>query len=561
MKSWRFAAASAAPVSSDRLRRPGGSAFGLPLLTRELIEQSRRPKTYLLRTVYAVLLFGIAYFQFRESLTQLPHDAFGILGGGREMFAWLMQFGVVAIYLVMPALMCGAIAGERERGTLPLLLITRLSSQTLLLEKLFGRMVPMLSLLLLCMPLAAFFYTFGGVSAGELWSGLWLLLLACLLVGSFSLMISARSRSTVSALWQTYAWGMLLGCTLGCCVWSMSFFPFERSIVIAASVLHLVFTLVFFAAGQSALNNEVLNVQPAENRWSLAAGLHTYQTTSYISQATVALLDDAPVLWRLWHRSARRTVMLPLIVVAETFLIAYLARRNSGPVHDDLGPLWLLGWVLAIPFIVAAASRLLLERSKQTLDVLLATPMRGGDIIRQQMSYVLRQTAMIAVPFLSLVIYAVLWYRNSGLGESEVPIRVGAFLLCWTLSVAIYLPLVAWVSFLIALKSRTQTQAVLLSLGLWFGSIIVSSLLDPARHAWWLVAPVLPPFILMRNSLGLVGYSELLVTFGYYAAVLLLVRSYCLRYADRLLGRSGEPPPLFGRMCSPWFLPGKVLGT
>ena len=39
-------------------------AFGLPLLTKELIEQAARRRTYIVRSVYAILLFGFALLIF-----------------------------------------------------------------------------------------------------------------------------------------------------------------------------------------------------------------------------------------------------------------------------------------------------------------------------------------------------------------------------------------------------------------------------------------------------------------------------------------------------------------
>ena len=174
----------------------------LPLLAKELVELSAKRRTYVLRLVYGSLLFVIAYFQYGNILMRNSNNPFSVLGHGKEMFEQLvwLQFG--GIYIFMPAMACGAITQEKERNSLGLLLITRLSPTTILFEKLVSRLIPMFTFLLLSLPLLAFAYSLGGVTQIQLWGSCLLLSLTCIQVATFALMCSAFCGTSISAFFQ-----------------------------------------------------------------------------------------------------------------------------------------------------------------------------------------------------------------------------------------------------------------------------------------------------------------------------------------------------------------------
>ena len=57
--------------------------FGLPLLAKELIEQAARKRTYVVRVVYATLLFVTAFLFFYETLKVGAASPLAVLGRGR----------------------------------------------------------------------------------------------------------------------------------------------------------------------------------------------------------------------------------------------------------------------------------------------------------------------------------------------------------------------------------------------------------------------------------------------------------------------------------------------
>lgn len=199
-------AASSFAIRASRFLR----TFGLPLLAKELTEQAARPRTYKLRVGYALLLYFGAFLCFLGTFGSVTASPLAILGHGRGMFMACIDLQLVGIYLFMPAITCGAITNEKERGSLPLLFLTRLGPWAILFEKLLGRVIPMLAFVLLSLPMLAIAYTMGGISQQLMWHGVLLLVLATIQMGTLALACSAFFRTTVGAFMASYAIAFLL---------------------------------------------------------------------------------------------------------------------------------------------------------------------------------------------------------------------------------------------------------------------------------------------------------------------------------------------------------------
>ena len=184
------------------------SHLAMPLLAKELVEQSSRKRTFILRTVYAVLFFAIALLTLWQQMMfteRYGGGPLGILGRGREIFLSIVLLQFAGIYFFLPAMMAGVITHEKERDSLTLLLLTDLRPWEIVLQKFISRLIPMLTFLLLSMPLLAVAYAYGGVTATRLWSSVYLMLVACMQVGAVAIFCSAFARSTSGAFMLTYA--------------------------------------------------------------------------------------------------------------------------------------------------------------------------------------------------------------------------------------------------------------------------------------------------------------------------------------------------------------------
>ena len=178
--------------------------FGLPLLAKELTEQSSRKRTYVIRSVYAAILFALCYLVFFAAMQSFASSPLSILGKGQDLIAWIVGIQFAGVYLFMPAMTCGVITQEKERDSLQLLFLTRLGPWAIVFEKLLGRIIPMLGFLFLSLPLLGVAYTLGGVSPKMLWQGVWLLVLATLQMGCLAILCSAFFRTTVASFLATY---------------------------------------------------------------------------------------------------------------------------------------------------------------------------------------------------------------------------------------------------------------------------------------------------------------------------------------------------------------------
>src|SRR3984957_5730394 len=230
-------------------RRRRQLSFGLPLFARGLTRQPKQARHYAFRTVLASVILTLGYLYLtgllaeRSALGQLAG-----LGSGPRLFNTVAGLELAAILIFVPALTCGAIAGEKERNTLAILLTTRLGPLTIVLEKLLSRLVVIFSLLFLSMPLLAFAYAMGGLSLEYMVRGaMWLTALS-VLMATLSLMCSAWCGSASAAFFMTYAVGIGLSIGFsGLWHWEMylmwGVLPSSRTWVLVLMLLSLVFVV------------------------------------------------------------------------------------------------------------------------------------------------------------------------------------------------------------------------------------------------------------------------------------------------------------------------------
>ena len=178
--------------------------LSLPLLGREMAEQASHARHYVLRCSCAIVMFGFCFFALRDWVVADEAAGMMSLGRGVLLVHSVIRMQALMILVFLPAITCGAIAGEKERNTLAILLTTRLGPLTIVLEKLASRLVVVFMLLLLSLPLLAVAYSLGGISLPDLLTSVLYLAELSLFVASLSLMCSAWCGSTVSAFFMSY---------------------------------------------------------------------------------------------------------------------------------------------------------------------------------------------------------------------------------------------------------------------------------------------------------------------------------------------------------------------
>ena len=587
--------------------------IGLPLLAKELIEQSARRRTYAVRVVYACLSFTAAWLLFYDLLRLGVTTPQAALGSGRKMFEVLMKLQFAGIYLIMPAVTCGVLAHEKEQNTLALLFLTKLGPWTILFEKLCSRLLPMCCFLLMSLPLLAYAYSLGGITREHLWTGMWMLFITVLQMGSLALLCSAWFRTTAGAFVGAYAATALLifGPLLLFIPLSLFFeraqlsalensafvrdlsarqiirhsdevlLPFFTPMhyfdygydfsqrrgtfgyfigaarswptLLAGTLPILLSTAVFLVLSRVFLVRRAF-VSPRQRllgSFRKLDGLFARLNESRLTKGIVLIKDkttfpDAdPVAWReTTKRSlgrARYLIRIGLAVEAALItLLILLVIFTGGSPDVAVKTLLFFMWAMAVMIVaVQSASLIAGERSHQTLDVLCATPLAGRDILLQKFTGVRRLMVLLWFPMLTVILP-----QTNRL----------ASLVCSLLSLAVYLPLTAWLSLLIGLKAKTRVRAIVTALAVLTGWCLLPLVFifmplimlradgpsSPLNFSIFLS----PAMIVAVNDYG--DWREfggdpwpaILLNFLLYGIVLYLVRRTCLVHADRLLGRA-----------------------
>ena len=186
------------------LRRPLN-----PVLARELKERMRRRRTFLVLTVYLLLLTGALWILYLGAGSGV--GALRLAALGRAAFQTLLFTMLILVCFIVPALAAGGIAGERERRTLAPMQVTLLRPWSILAGKLASSLVFVAFLIVATLPLFGVSFLLGGVEPGEVFRGVAMVLVVAATLGSLALTCSTLMRRVQGATVVAYALVALLG--------------------------------------------------------------------------------------------------------------------------------------------------------------------------------------------------------------------------------------------------------------------------------------------------------------------------------------------------------------
>jgi ABC-type transport system involved in multi-copper enzyme maturation permease subunit len=183
-----------------------------PLFFWDVVRLARRGRGHALRFLYAgALLAALAFIHDREfgadqwvSLTQQARFA--------NAFATsLLLVQNVAVLVLVPAYLAGAVAEEKEKKTLDLLLTTALTDREIVLGKMLGRLAHVVGVLLVGLPVLSLAQLWGGVDVTVVLANFAVTGLTLLSVGGASLFCSCLANTALSALLLSFGASALLG--------------------------------------------------------------------------------------------------------------------------------------------------------------------------------------------------------------------------------------------------------------------------------------------------------------------------------------------------------------
>jgi ABC-type transport system involved in multi-copper enzyme maturation permease subunit len=175
-----------------------------PAFAREAWAAPRRPRHYIARTAYVVALLVLMWTLWMVLAgTQEVRNISDLARFGMILFQLLapLQLAVVVFFSALST--ASAVAHEKDRRTLVLLLMTRLNNCELVLGKLLGSLLHVFTLFLAGLPVFAMVLVFGGVSPEQAFSAMAVTLAAALAAGSLGSTIALWRERTFQTLAMT----------------------------------------------------------------------------------------------------------------------------------------------------------------------------------------------------------------------------------------------------------------------------------------------------------------------------------------------------------------------
>jgi ABC-type transport system involved in multi-copper enzyme maturation permease subunit len=433
--------------------------FG-PVLARELAIAPRRSRIYIHRAAYAaVLLLVMSTAWLVLTGTQIVRDVGDLARFGALLFQILAPLQLALAVFFSALLAAGAVAQEKDRRTLVLLLLTRLSNRELVLGKLAASLLHVVVLLAAGLPLFMLAALLGGVSFGQIGRMMLVTLasvLACGSLGSTLALWREKTFQTVAmtvlvlVLWlglgELVAAGIFGERPAGipAAVWAIGLSPWQAGLeacrpyalhgafsgprgnpisvfLLGAAAISVVLNVVAVARvrawntaredrprapGEAAAERQAEERQQGSGvrRGTRAAGRGSGEAGSALPLGR--RVWDNPVLWRevrTWAYGRRMLVLrlAYLLVCAVAAGSLYWMMRGGQPLGLGQAAVALLPLLLLSLVLVnaQAVTSLTAERDTRALDLLLVTDLTPKEIVFGKLGGVFYNTKeMVVLP-------------------------------------------------------------------------------------------------------------------------------------------------------------------
>ena len=175
-----------------------------PVFTRELVTAPRRPRLFINRTVYAgalLLLMCTAWLVLAG--TQVIRNVSDMARFGGILFQMLAQIQLALAVFFAAMMSASAVAQEKDRQTLILLLMTRLTNSELVLGRLLSSLLNVLVMMFAGLPVFMFAMLFGSISPGQVISVFAVTIATVLAAGTLGSIIALYREKTFQTLAMT----------------------------------------------------------------------------------------------------------------------------------------------------------------------------------------------------------------------------------------------------------------------------------------------------------------------------------------------------------------------
>ncbi|MFL5331237.1 MAG: hypothetical protein ACJ8C4_20290 [Gemmataceae bacterium] len=423
----------------------------------ELVAAGRRWQTYAMRTALVALLLVAMLFvcaantnlKLFSASNSVSLNEYSQLGSNFAMAILFAQ--LTFVLLAAPAATAGAICIDRSRGNLELLLATDLRAREIVADKLFARLMPIISLFAASIPVLFLTTLLGGVSAQTVLDGFAIIAVTAVMGCTIGLTASLYVSRLHEALLLTYlieaGWLAADWLNLTHRQWNpytvlleatgIYTLPPDNFALFTVGTLCLSAILVLLVA--SRLRRIVLRTAGRRTGGGTRGRRHLY------------VLNRNPLLWYEWHRKrptrASRLINLlfALAMIGSSIWAACLLWEPSVFRFNHFAAVGIIdiqicvSILLLITFAVASISDFTAQKQP---DVLLATPLTTRAIVWAKWLSVARLIPKwLLLPLVLLFIASVADVReyrspNSIWWISQVERRLAAYFIEFTLHAA-----------------------------------------------------------------------------------------------------------------------------
>jgi ABC-type transport system involved in multi-copper enzyme maturation permease subunit len=404
------------------------------VFTREATVAPRRISFFAARTLFAAALFALTATAWQLLIGSQRVENVGDLAWfGASAFQILAQLQLAVAMPFSALLVASAVALEKDRKTLDLLLMTNLSNSELVLGKLLASMLSVVVIVVAAFPLLAIISLLGGISPGQIFRVQAVTLASALVAASLGSTVALWREKTFQALAMTalvlvlwlVAWEIIaaggLGQSwgqIGTRTWATAMSPWQAVLAAAqprfdGSTRHWLtdpvnlnlLTSIGIAAVLNTIAialvriwNPTREVQPKSNAEAQSVGESEVDEAAgqqavriHGAGGKVRPVWDNPILWREIRTWAfgKKILLIRLaylaVFIACTAAVVVTANSRSMPSADGttlvarpLIALLVIGFILLNALTVTSITN---ERDSRALDLLLVTDLTPKEIV------------------------------------------------------------------------------------------------------------------------------------------------------------------------------------
>ena len=424
-----------------------------PVFNREIITTPRSLRFYLTRAGYVAALFGLVFTAWLILFGSRQQSGVGDLARfGSAIFTVLAPLQLAMAVAFSALLTAAAVAQEKDRRTLDLLLMTNLSNAELVLGKLLASMMTVIVPAVAAIALLMLITLLGGVSYGQVFRVVAVTFGAAAVAGSLGSTIALWRERTFQSLALTalvlVLWllgGELLAAGvfgqqwagLSAEHWATALSPL-RAIFAAVQPLATnsqvwwqgsVNMFLIFAVATTFLLNlwaiarvRVWNPTQEAQRPGTDGDAEAVASGAPAAKAPSRRVWDNPILWReicTWAYGKKiivvRLAYLVIFAICAIALVqalgggtgAYSRAAGVAESAKPLVPLMVLGLILVNALAVTSLTN---ERDLRALDLLLVTDLTPKEIVFGKLGGILYNSKeMILLP---IALCVLLWYQD-----------------------------------------------------------------------------------------------------------------------------------------------------